>query len=142
MGTPYETDAVAWAFEQAALLRSGQLSAIDALNIAEEIEDVGKSTQRDLKSRLTVLVAHLLKWKFQPDHRGKSWLGTIRIQRGEIDDLLDDNPSLSRLFEDEDWLRRVWRNATVQAESETALTLPSSWVWPVEQVLDRSFFPD
>lgn len=142
MGTPYETDAVAWAYEQAALLRSGQLSAIDAFNIAEEIEDVGKSIHRDLKSRMTVLVTHLLKWQSQPDRRGNSWLGTIREQRNEIEDLLKDNPSLRRTLDDEEWLRRVWRNATDQAEAATRKSFPPGWIWPIEQVLDRSFFPD
>lgn len=84
MSDLYETDVVAWAEEQAALLRSGQLSAIDASKIAEEIEDVGKNEQRALASRLAVLVAHLLKWKFQPELRSKSWQNTIREQRSAI----------------------------------------------------------
>lgn len=37
----YEKDFFAWANEQAALLRSGQLSAADMQNIAEEIESLG-----------------------------------------------------------------------------------------------------
>ncbi len=53
VGTRYEQDVVLWAKEQAALLRSGQLSALDIEHIAEEIEDVGKSEQRELVSRLT-----------------------------------------------------------------------------------------
>ena len=73
MATTYEKDIVAWATEQAYLLRSGQLSAIDIEHIAEEIEDVGKSEQRELSSRMTVLLAHLLKWQFQPSHRCSSW---------------------------------------------------------------------
>jgi hypothetical protein len=47
MNTPYEIDIIAWANEQSALLRSGQLTAIDIQHIAEEIEDVGKSEQRE-----------------------------------------------------------------------------------------------
>ena len=62
MGTPYEKDVVAWAMEQAALLRAGQLSALDIEHIAEEIEDVGKSEKRELASRMAVLLSHLLKW--------------------------------------------------------------------------------
>ncbi len=71
--TRYETDVVAWANEQAALLRAGKLSEIDIINIAEEIEDVGKSEQRELASRMAVLIAHLLKWKYQLSHRGTRW---------------------------------------------------------------------
>jgi hypothetical protein len=81
MGTSYDTDIVAWANEQARLLRAGRLDAIDTLHIAEEIEDVGKSQQQELINRLSVLVAHLLKWKFQHAARSAGWKGTIREQR-------------------------------------------------------------
>ena len=83
MGTPYEKDVVAWAYEQAALLRAGKLASIDIEHIAEEIEDVGKSEQREFASRMAVLLAHLLKWQFQPERRGNSWTNTIlRSARG------------------------------------------------------------
>jgi hypothetical protein len=142
MGTPYETDVVAWAHEQAALLRSGNLSAIDALNIAEEIDDVARAERRELKSRMSVLVAHLLKWKFQADHRGSSWVSTIRLQRDEIGDALDEMPSLKHAFEDERLLRAIWRNAVTIAHGETRLSFPTTWIWSIEQVLDRDFWPD
>jgi hypothetical protein len=84
MGTRYEQDVVAWANEQAALLRAGKLSAIDVEHVAEEIEDLGKSEQRELASRMPVLLAHLLKWQCQPARRSKSWQYTIRTQRKEV----------------------------------------------------------
>jgi hypothetical protein len=111
MGTPYETDIVAWAIEQAALLRSGHLSDIDALHIAEEIESVASSERRELKNDLAVLIAHLLKWKFQASRRSKSWHTTIKVQREEISDALEEIPSLRHCFNDEKWLRSVWRAA-------------------------------
>ncbi len=77
--TRYETDIVAWATEQATLLRSGKFSEIDFEKIAEEIEDVGKSEQRELASRMAVLIAHLLKWQYQPSHRGP--VGKERLKR-------------------------------------------------------------
>ena len=57
---------------------------------------MGKSQQRELKSRLEVLLTHLLKWEYQPERRqrGHSWAGTILEQRHALADLLDDNPSL------------------------------------------------
>lgn len=66
---------MAWANEQAALLRTGDLSVIDVAHIAEEIEDVGKGEQRELASRMAVLLAHLLNWNltyFQKFPRGLS----------------------------------------------------------------------
>lgn len=78
MGKLYDTDIVAWASEQAELLRGGNWAALDVEHIAEEIEDVGKSEMRELDSRVAVLIGHLLKWKFQPQIRSKSWLATIK----------------------------------------------------------------
>jgi hypothetical protein len=142
MGTLYEADLVAWANEQAALLRSGNLAAIDALNIAEEIESVGSSQRRELRSRMVGLIAHLLKWRFQPDHRSNSWRATIYSQRDELDDLLSDSPSLKHAFDDEKFLKSIWRKAVVAAQRETHLNFPDSWIWPVDLVLDEEFWPD
>lgn len=142
MGDLYETDVVAWAEEQAALLRSGQLSAIDASNIAEEIEDVGKNEQRALASRLAVLVAHLLKWQFQPDLRSKSWQSTIREQRSAIARKLRASPSLHHTLADEEWLKAVWQHAVADAATETGLDFPDYAIWPTSRVLDPNFFPD
>jgi hypothetical protein len=49
--------------------------------MAEEIEDVGKSEQRELENRMAILLAHLLKWQYQPARRGASWQKTIKVQR-------------------------------------------------------------
>jgi len=50
---------------------------VDWPHIAEEIESMGRAEQEQLISRLSVLLAHLLKWRFQPDRRGNSWRLTI-----------------------------------------------------------------
>ena len=143
MASTYESDVVAWANEQAALLRSGNLSALDIEHIAEEIEDVGKSEKRELASRMVVLLAHLLKWKFQPTFRGKIWQNTIAVQRLDIAYELDDVPSLKSSLQDEKWLNLVWRKAIVTASNETGLdNLPDVNPWTIEQVLSDGFWPE
>jgi hypothetical protein len=74
------------------LLRSGKLSALDIEHIAEEIEDVGKSEQRELASRMTGLIAHLLKWQYQPERQSGSWQRTIKEQRKVIARRLKKHP--------------------------------------------------
>jgi Domain of unknown function DUF29 len=64
----YQEDFYAWTVEQGRLLRSGEFSSIDALNIAEEIEALGRSDRREILSRLTVLLTHLLKWQIAACH--------------------------------------------------------------------------
>ena len=80
----YERDFYAWANEQAALLRSGNLSAADIENIAEEIESMGKSEKRELVNRLAVLLMHLLKWQYQTSLQGHSWRMTVEEQRRQL----------------------------------------------------------
>ncbi|KMW74004.1 hypothetical protein TI10_07220 [Photorhabdus luminescens subsp. luminescens] len=142
MGTRYETDVVAWANEQAALLRSGKLSQIDIENIAEEIEDVGKSEKRELASRLAVLLTHLLKWQFQPGRRGSSWQRTIKEQRKSLSRRIDKTPSLKGCLADKEWLDDAWSDAVAIAADETGLDVfPESCIWNMEQILSQDFYP-
>ena len=142
MGTAYKTDVIAWANEQAALLRSGNLAAIDVEHIAEEIEDVGKSEQRELASCVAVLLSHLLKWQYQPSYRGASWEKTIKAQRKEIEYSLKETPSLMAKFSDTAWLEVVWAKAVAQAVSETGLDVfPEDCPWSMDQIMDEKWKP-
>ena len=143
MGTPYEKDVVAWAMEQAALLRSGQLSALDIEHIAEEIEDVGKSEKRELASRMAVLLAHLLKWQYQPGRRGSNWTRTIKEQRKAIAAAMRQTPSLKASLTDVDWLAGTWADAVSKAVDETGLdSFPEDCPWSMDEVLAAEFFPE
>ncbi|HET6520381.1 MAG TPA: DUF29 domain-containing protein [Geminicoccaceae bacterium] len=93
-GGLYEADVVAWAEAQAEALRAGRLDELDLENLAEELAAVGRREARAVGSHLETLVMHLLKWRYDPDHRSRSWEGTIRVARHKIANLLRDNPSL------------------------------------------------
>jgi hypothetical protein len=145
MGTTYERDVVAWAHEQAQLLRSGQLTALDIEHIAEEIEDVGKSEQRELASRMAVLLAHLLKWQYQPTRQCKSWQLTIKTQRKDVLYSLKEAPSLRAKFADDQWIEIVWGKAKLRAETETGIdidTFPENCPWSMELIMDDEFLPN
>ncbi len=138
----YETDVIAWANEQAALIRSGRFDLLDLEHIADEIEDVGKSEQRELMSHLTGLIAHLLKWQYQPSYRGSSWEKTIKVKRKEIAYSLKAMPSLKTRLVDAEWLELAWDKAVSQAMVETNLdSFPESLCWSVEQILNPEFWP-
>ena len=139
----YDEDFYAWANEQAALLRSGQLSIADIDHIAEEIESMGKTEKRELISRLKVLLMHLLKWQFQPERRSNSWVRTIKNQRERIALAMRRTPSLKSTLADADWQREMWLDGIAQAENETGFNaFPDACPWPWESVLDSEFFPD
>jgi hypothetical protein len=145
MTTSYKADVVAWANEQVALIRAGKLDQLDLANIAEEIEDVGKSEQRELASRMSVLLAHLLKWQYQPARQSKSWKYTLSTQRKEIAYVLMEAPSLRTKFNDDQWLEILWAKAKSQAESETGLdvdTFPETCPWRMDDILTENWLPE
>lgn len=89
----YDRDFYAWITKNVELLRRGHVAEVDVEHIAEELESMGKRDLRQLRSRLQVLVVHLLQWKYQAERQSKSWVATIDHQRDEIDGLLLDSPS-------------------------------------------------
>lgn len=143
--TSYENDVVAWANEQAALIRAGRFDQLDLAHIAEEIEDVGKSEQRELASRMAVLLMHLIKWKFQPDKRTNSWTATIKTQRRLLVRRIQKTPSLSPMLTDPEWIDEMWVDATAAAEKETGIdigTFPESCPWVMADVLSEGWLPE
>ena len=92
--TRYEDDLYTWVGEQVALLRSGRLAEIDALNVAEELSDVGVAQLDKLENAITILTQHLLKWDHVQNQRSRSWALEIRIQRRHIGRLLLENPGM------------------------------------------------
>ena len=143
MKTSYEKDIVAWTQEQARLLRSGKLSELDVQHVAEEIEDVGKSEQRELANRMAILLCHLLKWVHQPDYRGASWEATIQTQRNSIERRLRKTPSLQTCFADRDWWADAWDDAIALAAAETGISyrrFPAECPWSAAEVMSREFF--
>ncbi len=142
MTSVYDSDFHAWAGEQARLLRAGRFAEADIGNIAEEIESMGRAEKRELISRLTVLLLHLLKWRFQPALRGPSWRATIRVQRRDLARLLADNPSLKAVLPDA--MAAAYGDAVIEAEAETGLaeaSFPAVCPWGFADIADARFWP-
>ena len=140
----YEDDVVAWAEDQARLLRAGRFDAVDIEHVAEEIEDVGKSEQRELAHRMAVLLTHLLNVAIQPERRGSSWEAAIRDQRQRIERRLSRTPSLKRSLADPDWWADAWGDARLETSRETGVgfdRLPGACPWSISQVRDPNFWP-
>ncbi|WP_414541253.1 DUF29 domain-containing protein [Nostoc sp. CCY0012] len=137
----YENDFYAWTQEQADLLKTRQLHEIDWQNIAEEIEDMGRSEKRQLESRLEILIMHLLKWQFQPNLRSRSWQLTIKEQRLRLEKLLQKNPSLQPHLTEA--IEDVYPLATISAERETGLSsFPQTCPYKLTEILYPEFLPE
>ena len=128
----YEEDFAAWLQAQAMLLREGRFEELDTANLAEEVESVGRSEFRSLRSAVWLILVHMMKWDYQPELRGNSWRRTIRDQRKAVRELLDENPSFkSRLQE---VVAGAYDGAPDELEKETTIpahrfpqTCPYSW---------------
>ncbi|KOR29668.1 hypothetical protein TI03_01745 [Achromatium sp. WMS1] len=143
MSSLHDTDFYSWTEQQAALLRSNNIAALDIENLIEEIEDMGRSEKRELKSCLRVLLMHLLKWQHQPERQGKSWRITIRVQRECIQQCLLENPGLKPSCDTT--LISAYKLARLDAIKETNLDeaiFPIDCPWNFTQVMDDDFWPE
>jgi hypothetical protein len=139
----YEQDFFEWTRCNAALLRAGRFDQADIAHIAEEIEDMGRSESRELESRLSLLLMHLLKWQIQPERRGRSWRATIDVQRKELLRLLRRMPSLKPQLSVE--LSEIYELAVKRAIAETDLPdedFPAECPYAIDQILAEDFYPE
>jgi len=139
----YDNDFYGWTQRQAETLRARDFSGLDVDNLIEEILNMGGSEQRELESRLEVLLMHLLKWVFQPDYRGTSWELTIKEQRRRIVRHLRKNPSLKPLIPESS--ASAYEFAVLNAARETGLkesTFPATNPWTFEQIISDTFWPE
>ena len=130
----YETDFHAWVLEQAERLRAGE--PIDAENIAEELESLGRSQEQQLVNRLAVLLVHMLKYEFQPDKRTPSWTATMKEQRKRVDRLLRKMPSLRSKLDES--VTDAYGIAITFASVETGIVeedFPSKCDYTVQEIL-------
>ena len=140
--TSISDDFALWAAEQAALMRAGKLERLDIENIAGELDYLGNSQENEIENRLNVLIAHLLKWQFQPGRRSNSWKATILEQRTQIARVIRRSPSLKH--HPGDVLAEEYLIGRLKASGETKLaeeTFPQNCPYTVEQILDLSFLP-
>lgn len=142
LGALYEHDYYTWTATQVRALRKRNVSALDWENLAEEVEDLGKAERHRLDSHLEPLLMHLLKWKYQPQRRSRSWSNSIEEHRYRIHRVLRDNPGLkSKLPE---ILVDAYNGARFAARRDTRLELsafPGSCPWSLDDVLRDEFWP-
>ena len=120
-------------------LERGNIQEASA-GLKELIEALGRSEKRALKSHLTRLMAHVIKWKTQPEKRSRSWIATIYNAREEIKDIQEETPSLTNEIIDEVWAK-CFQAAKREAEAEMnldSLVIELSW----EEVFENKYSLD
>lgn len=139
----YEQDYYLWLETTAKLLRDGQLSTLDAANLLEEIEDMGRSERRAVYSNLKILLLHLLKHRCQPERRSNSWMASVVEHRQRLKQALEESLSLQPYFSE--IFSECYQDARELATAETGL---ATGVFPVEppftpeEALNSGYLPD
>ena len=146
----YDRDYAAWAGQTSELLRHGRFDELDIGHLLEELSDMGKSDQRELENRLTILLAHLLKWQYQlpaltaqwREFDGRSWRATIIEQRDRIHKRLAQAPGLQAMLAQT--IAEAYADARRLASKETLLPLanfPAACPYLADEILDETFYP-
>ena len=133
----YEQDLYAWSEAQAELLRRRRFAELDLEHVVEEIEDVGGSLYREVRSLIRTNIAHLLKLEHSaaPEPRA-GWERTIRSERADLAE--DLTPSLRPRIEG--GLARIYEAARIEAATalrargEPADALPTTSPYTLDQI--------
>lgn len=114
----YESDETAWLEQMSKLIDERRYGELDYKHLSEYLHDMAIRDRREVLSRLTPLLTHVLKWEFQPRKRSRSWESTIRTQRYDLKDLLESRTLENYALE---ILPKAYARAVKQAVTETGL---------------------
>jgi hypothetical protein len=135
----YEADETAWLEAMAELIQQERWDDLDYVHLGEYLSDMARRDRREVKSRLTTLLAHVLKWVHQPEHRSRSWRGTLIEQRQELSDLVARGVLRNHA---EAVLADAYAEAAERAAAETGLAAASfadDCPYTLEQLLSPNF---
>src|SRR5215472_11756345 len=142
----YERDYYAWVQDQVDALRQRRIEEVDWENVAEEIEDLGKSQRQSIESQMVRFLENLLKLQYAGEtirkNNARGWHLSARDARLVVRKLLDQNPSLRRQLVG--MLPFVYQRGRFAALGKARLpdhAIPESCPWAVEQVMDDDFLP-
>ncbi|MCI0460065.1 MAG: DUF29 domain-containing protein [Gemmataceae bacterium] len=135
----YEADETAWLEVMADLIQQGRWGDLDYPHLGEYLSDLARRDRREVESRLATLLAHVLKWVHQPEHRSRSWRGTLIEQRQELGRLVARGVLRNHA---EAVLADAYAEAVERATAETGLaaeSFPAECPYTLEQLLSLEF---
>lgn len=137
----YLADETAWLEAMSAFAAARNAEEIDWANLSEYLSDMAKRDRREVASRLKVLMAHVLKWQYQPLRQSKSWVNTICDQQEELSDILDSRTLRNHAAT---ILTEIYPRAVGSAARETELpreTFPADCPYTLDELLSPDFPP-
>jgi hypothetical protein len=149
----YNRDFQEWLEKTKTLLMQRNFESLDLEHLIEELENLGKSEKKTLKSNLKILLAHLLKLQVQydaPSEMKGSWYRSVDEHRTRVLDDLNTSPSLKFYLETaiaegfSDTLRlaiKEGKRASFGVRIPDLNEYPSSNPFSIEQILNEEFYP-
>ena len=148
-GPRHDDDFYAWTRHQAMVLRTMAAAdnRFDRENVAEEIEDLGRSERDAVRSQIRRIIEHLLKLAYSPAHQPRfDWMASIAEARATLGDKL--SPTLQR--DAENLLPKLYENGRDRAElglrshgeMQAADNLPPDCPYTIDEILRRGWFPE
>jgi Domain of unknown function DUF29 len=138
----YEIDYALWVDDTVIKLKAGDFDHLDIENLIEEIEDLGRSQKKELKTCLAILLEHLLKRLYvEMPQEFNGWQRTIREQRRQIKFELEDSPSLKNIWDGA--FDSAWRFALETVRDDySQFSFPDIWQFErdMESILNANFW--
>lgn len=146
----YEIDFYAWTQDQAAALRSllqqRWNGPLDLANLAEEVQDLGKTERNAVRTQVRRIIEHCLKLEFSPATNPRAgWKHSIIDARSAVEDSLT-----STIKQDAaDRLPRLYRQALSGARASlvqerqlaAANALPDECPYGLDDLLTDDWYP-
>lgn len=141
MNKLYGQDFNLWLEEIAIAIKNKDVSKMDWDNLLEEIEDMGASQKRALRSYMNRLIEHIFKLKYWTSERERNrnnWRLEITNFRREIKSILEDSPSLNKYLA-ENYL--FWYDKSVKGlQKSKVFNLPNHEPISLDEMLDDNYF--
>ncbi|HEY9770505.1 MAG TPA: DUF29 domain-containing protein [Coleofasciculaceae cyanobacterium] len=141
MNKLYGQDFNLWLEEIAIAIKNRDVSKMDWDNLLEEIEDMGASQKRALRSYMNRLIEHIFKLKYWTSERERNrnnWRIEITNFRREAKSILEDSPSLKKYLA-ANYLFWYDKCATGIQKSKV-FDVPNHEPISLDQMLDDSYF--
>jgi hypothetical protein len=137
----YDRDFNLWAEEMAIAIRNRNINDMDWDNLLEEIEDMTASQRRSLRSYYYKLVEHILKlrdWDAEKERNNSKWRVEVTNFRRNINDILEDSPSLKNYLKDNhsNWFTKIVDNY----QKNRLFLIEDTNPIPLETMMDDTFF--
>ena len=136
MSALYDSDFCEWVEQQKVFLKEKAFEHLDIEHLLEEMNDMGKADRRSIESHLEIALIHFLKQKYQPDYSSKSWQDSIYNAIVQIDNIIENSPSLKN--HPKICLEKCYVRARRYAAKQTKLDInifPKECPWTLEEIL-------